>query len=60
MIILLPNRYEIRTMHAMHDRGFAISTLRFPNGMSLNVAIDVERQQAISIEAWRRAQEKTK
>jgi hypothetical protein len=55
MIFLLPNRQEVKTMHALKDRGFAISTIRFPSGMSCNVAIDVDRQQAIMIDFWRRA-----
>jgi hypothetical protein len=54
VIILLPNRYEIRTLHALHDRGFTISTLRFPSGMQRNVAIDVERQQRTVINLWQR------
>lgn len=45
MIVLLPNRYELRTLHALKDRGFVISTIRFPSGVNRNVALEAEPEQ---------------
>ena len=52
MIILLPSRFENRSVRALLDRGFAVSTLRFPSGTHRNVAIDVESQQRKVISLW--------
>lgn len=54
MIFIMPNRCELQTLHGLKDRGFAISTLRFPSGALRNVAIDAKRHHEAMVDLWLR------